>query len=119
VDTKKRNRSVRWLQIAGVLLLAYAVIGNYVALLLQPPWGTSNTMSRTLLLTSIAFFAAATWEVCGLGSTGRMLHPDQAAQPLAHRILVTQSSKLMIEFLFAWSLLLASNLASRKAASAD
>jgi hypothetical protein len=100
----------------------YLVFGGLVllgilALLVQPPWGAGNATSRALLLTSFAFFAAATWEVCGLGSTGRMLHPDQAAGPVAHGILVTQSSKLMLEFLFAWSLLLASNWTSRRSIS--
>jgi hypothetical protein len=74
-------------------------------------------VGRTLFLASLAFFAAATWEVCGLGSTGRMLHPDQAARPLAHDILVTQSSKLMFEFLIAWSLMLSSAILSRGAGS--
>ena len=85
-----------------------------VAALLQAPSGARNKLSRTLFLASLAFFAAATWEVCGFGSTGRMLHPDQAARPIAHNILVTQSSKLMFEFLFAWSLMLASAVLSRR-----
>lgn len=62
---------------------------------------------------AIVFFAFATWEVCGLGSTGRILHPEQAAQPVAHNIVVTQSSKLMLEFLLAWGLLLLSGAAAR------
>jgi hypothetical protein len=62
--------------------------------------------SELWLLGALIFFAFATWEVCGLGSTGRMLHPEQAGQPIAHNLLVTQSSKLMIEFVLAWSLLL-------------
>ncbi len=100
----------------------YLVFGGFVlvgivATLSQPPSETTNRVSRTLFLASLAFFAAATWEVCGFGSTGRMLHPDQAARPLAHNILVTQSSKLMFEFLFAWSLLLASAVLSRRVPS--
>ena len=87
--------------------------------LAQPPVGARGRLSRTLFLSSLAFFAAATWEVCGLGSTGRMLHPDQASRPLAHNILVTQSTKLMFEFLLAWSLLLASAIRSRKESSAQ
>lgn len=59
---------------------------------------------------AIVFFAFATWEICGLGSTGRMLHPNQAAAPIAHNLLVTQSSKLMIEFVVAWGLLCVSVL---------
>ena len=100
----------------------YIVFGGGVlvaiaAMLAQPPSEATDGVSRALFLASLAFFAAATWEVCGLGSTGRMLHPDQAARPLAQNILVTQSSKLMFEFLFAWSLLLASALTSRRAST--
>jgi len=69
---------------------------------------SKDRLTRTLFLGSLVFFAFATWEVCGLGSTGRMLHPEEAQAPLAHNILVTQSSKLMIEFVFAWGLLAAS-----------
>lgn len=101
------------------LVFGGLVLVGIVAALLQSPSGTTNRVSRTLFLASLAFFAAATWEVCGLGSTGRMLHPDEAARPLAHNILVTQSSKLMFELLFAWSLLLASAVVSRRAASSQ
>jgi hypothetical protein len=97
------------------ILFGGLVLGGIVAMLSQPPSQATHGVSRTLFLASLAFFAAATWEVCGLGSTGRMLHPDQAARPLAQNILVTQSSKLMFEFLFAWSLLLASAVTSRRA----
>ncbi len=100
----------------------YLVFGGTVLVLIfrvltQPSFGATGRLSRTLLLSALAFFAVATWEVCGLGSTGRMLHPDQAARPLAHNILVTQSSKLMFEFLFAWGLLLASAVVSRQEAA--
>jgi hypothetical protein len=91
-----------------------AVLVVIFRILTQPSVGAAGRLGRTLSLSSLAFFAAATWEVCGLGSTGRMLHPDQAARPMAHGILVTQSSKLMFEFLFAWGLLLASAVVSRK-----
>jgi hypothetical protein len=86
--------------------------------LTQPSFAATGRLSRTLFLSSLAFFAAATWEVCGLGSTGRMLHPDQATRPMAHNVLVTQSSKLMFELLFAWGLLSASAVVSRKEAPA-
>lgn len=97
----------------------YLVFGGAILVLIfrvvaQPSFGATGRLSRTLFLSSMAFFAAATWEVCGLGSAGRMLHPDQAARPMAHNILVTQSTKLMFEFLLAWGLLLASALVSRK-----
>lgn len=101
------------------LVFGGLVLVGIVTTLWQPPSGTTSRVSRTLFLASLAFFAAATWEVCGLGSTGRMLHPDEVARPLAHKILVTQSSKLMFEFLFAWSLLLASVVVSRRVTSSQ
>jgi hypothetical protein len=95
------------------LVFGGAILVFIFFVLARRSYGPTGRLSRTLLLSSLAFFAVATWEVCGLGSTGRMLHPDQAARPMAHNILVTQSSKLMVEFLFAWGLLLASALVSR------
>lgn len=96
------------------ILFGGLVLIVIIAALWQPPSNATDKLSRTLFLAALAFFAAATWEVCGLGSTGRMLHPEQAARPLAHTILVTQSTKLMFEFLFAWGLLTASAVLSRR-----
>lgn len=103
----------RWfyLTFGGAVLIAIFLV------LRQPSFGATGRLSRTLFLSALAFFAAATWEVCGFGSTGRMLHPDQAARPMAHNILVTQSSKLMLEFVLAWGLLLSSAILSRRDAS--
>ncbi|MEQ8860390.1 MAG: hypothetical protein RIC56_17255 [Pseudomonadales bacterium] len=74
--------------------------------LLSPRQPGRDDRSALPFLAALMFFAFATWEVCGLGSTGRMLHPEQAAQPIPHNLLVTQSSKLMIEFVLAWGLML-------------
>lgn len=73
----------------------------------------TGRVRQSLFLASLAFFAFATWEICGLGSAGRMLHPEQASQPFAHNLLVTQSSKLMIELVLAWSLLALSHWPAR------
>ena len=67
-----------------------------------------TSRAKTLFLGALIFFAFATWEICGLGTTGRMLHPEQAAGPVPHNLLITQSSKLMIEFVIACTLILAS-----------
>ena len=100
------------------LTIGGAVLVIVFRVLTRPAFGATGRLGRTLFLSSLAFFAAATWEVCGLGSTGRMLHPEQAALPMAHNLLVTQSSKLMFEFVLAWGLLLASALVSQKTAPA-
>jgi len=39
---------------------------------------------------------------CGLGSTGRMLHPDEG-MAFTRALLVSQSSKLMLELVVGWS----------------
>lgn len=88
----------------------YVTFGS--ALLLFIAWvllnarpSTTNRISQSAFLGALVFFAFATWEVCGLGSIGRMLDPEQAADPIPYNILVTQSTKLMIEFVIAWLLL--------------
>lgn len=77
-------------------------------------WNCNSRLNDSLLLGAIIFFAFATWEVCGLGSTGRMLHPEQSSKPMAHNMLVTQSTKLMLEFVFAWGLLFLSKWTKSK-----
>ncbi|MEQ9005774.1 MAG: hypothetical protein RIE74_19625, partial [Pseudomonadales bacterium] len=89
-----------YLTFGSLLLVAIGV----TMLWLQRPGGAPTGL--VWLYAAVIFFAFATWEVCGLGSTGRMLHPEQARQPIAHNLLVTQSSKLMIEFVLAWGFLL-------------
>ena len=84
--------------------------------LLLPEGRAGDERSRLLRLSAFLFFALATWEVCGLGSSGRMLHPEEAAQSMSLNLLITQSSKLMIEFVLAWSLLLASYLTANRRA---
>lgn len=80
---------------------------------------STGRVQPTLRLGSLMFFAFATWEVCGLGTTGRMLHPAEAAEPIAHNILVTQSSKLMVEFVLAWTFMLASHMRYGGSASSN
>lgn len=90
----------------------YVIFGSILLVLIAlatiaSPQIAQERTARTMLLGSFVFFAFATWEVCGLGSTGRMLHPEEAMAPIPHNLLVTQSSKLMIEFVLAWGLLAA------------
>lgn len=63
----------------------------------------SHGRSAVCTLGASLCFAFATWEACGLGTTGRMLHPDEASA-FTTRLLASQSSKLMIEFVAAWVL---------------
>lgn len=72
--------------------------------------------SRFLTLTGMFFFAVATWDVCGLGATGRILHPDQVVLARSQTLLHTQVVKLMIAFVLAWGMILVVALRSRRAA---
>jgi hypothetical protein len=64
-----------------------------------------------LFATSVLFFAMATWEVCGLGSTGRILHPGEVVLDRSQMLLSTQTTKLMIAMLIAWACLAGSRAA--------
>jgi hypothetical protein len=53
-------------------------------------------------LVGYVFFALVSWDLCGLGTTGRILHLDMAVQAGTQGLLVTQTSKIMVESLLAW-----------------
>jgi hypothetical protein len=53
-------------------------------------------------LLGYVFFALISWDICGLGTTGRILHLDMAVQGGTQGLLVTQTSKIMVESLLAW-----------------
>lgn len=88
----------------------YILFGSIIVILIvlffiSSKYESDNRLNNSLFLGSVIFLSFATWEVCGLGSTGRMLHPEQSSRPIAHNLLVTQSTKLMFEFVLAWGLL--------------
>jgi hypothetical protein len=64
-----------------------------------------------LSATAMLFFAMATWDICGLGSTGRILHPDEVILDRSQALLNAQTTKLMIALAIAWVCLAASRLA--------
>jgi hypothetical protein len=65
-----------------------------------------------LNLLGYAFFAFATWNVCGLGSVARILHPEQVQLFGTQALINTQMTKIVIEFALAWLFIC---LAQRKA----
>lgn len=96
------------------ILFGSIIVVQIVLFFLYPKHEKDNKLSKSLFLGAIIFFSFATWEVCGLGSTGRMLHPEQSKGPIAHNLLVTQSTKLMFEFVLAWGLLFSSRWARQR-----
>ncbi len=89
--------------------LFYILFGGMIliAIIAAQAWTTNPlTANRNFFLaTSILFFAIATWDVCGLGSVGRILHPEQVILDRSQLLLSTQTTKLMIAMLIAWSCL--------------
>lgn len=86
----------------------YVVFGSIILVAIALVFAQGDSVDatrvrRTFFVASLAFFAFATWEICGLGSAGRILHPAEASRPFAHNLLVTQSSKLMVELVLAWT----------------
>jgi hypothetical protein len=74
-------------------------------------------LASFLFSTSVLFFALATWDVCGLGSTGRILHPEEVVLERSQALLSAQTTKLMIAMLIAWACLAASRVGERSEAS--
>jgi len=97
----------------------YVLAGSaiLVAILLAHTRRASYPPERTAFLfaTSILFFAMATWDVCGLGSTGRILHPEEVVLDRSQALLSTQTTKLMLAMLIAWGCLAASRGGERVA----
>lgn len=90
----------------------YVIFGSCILLCIVLAHTRSTAVSPAradfLFSTSILFFAMATWEVCGLGSTGRILHPQEVILERSQTLLGTQTTKLMIALVFAWLCLAAS-----------
>lgn len=62
------------------------------------------------------FFALATWDICGLGSVGGILRPDSASYLANHSLVVTQTTKLIVELALAWGLTAMAALPARRMA---
>lgn len=111
-----------WLGFAGITELPrqgpafFVIFGSTILLLvglLIDNWAKvrskvldSDRRSLDLRMLGYVFFGLAAWDVCGFGSMGLMLDPDKAAAYGTGPLLVTQSSKVMIEFVlgfvFSW-----------------
>jgi hypothetical protein len=69
-------------------------------------------------IAAVFFFALATWDICGLGSVGGMLHPDGAVRAASQGLIVAQTTKLMVELALAWALLAIATFAGRASGEA-
>lgn len=65
-------------------------------------------------IASAFFFAIATWDICGLGSVGGILHPDGVARMANQALVVAQTTKLIVELAIAWGLLAIAAIPARR-----
>lgn len=92
-----------WFFAGGGLIILAAIIVMFYSLAM-PPAG-KNSSTAVWRISAYFFFALATWDICGLGSVGGILHPDGVARSANHTLVVAQTSKLIIELAMAWLLL--------------
>lgn len=77
----------------------------------------SSGAVRPWQVASYLFFAFATWDICGLGSVGGILHPDGEIRARSQPLVVAQTTKLIVELAIAWALLAVAACSRRSAAS--
>ena len=88
--------------LVGTAILAAIVLAHIRTTRVSTPLGAF------LAATAVLFFAMATWDVCGLGSTGRILHPAEVVLDRSQGLLNAQTTKLMIALAIAWGCFAAS-----------
>lgn len=97
----------------GPYAAAFAGTGLLIMLLIAIVFGRSALTGDAFAdargghwrIAAAFFFALATWDICGLGSVGGILRPDSAVHLANHRLVVTQTTKLIVELALAWGLL--------------
>lgn len=95
---------------ASFFLLVGTAILALIVLVHVRPLAVTRRLASFLFSTAVLFFAIATWEVCGLGSTGRILYPEEVVLDRSQLLLSTQTTKLMLAMLIAWGCLSASRI---------
>jgi len=93
---------------AAFYLLTGSVILVAIVMVHVRQASISKPLASFLFSTAVLFFAMATWDVCGLGSTGRILHPDEVILQRSQTLLSAQTTKLMLAMCIAWGCLAAS-----------
>jgi hypothetical protein len=108
--------AIVWLGIAGIpsipgpYRIFYAGSGFIMLLLILSLiilWTKINkeTIFSTFAYFTIIgyiFFALISWDVCGLGTMGRILDMETAYKSGTGPMIITQMTKIMFEFIFAW-----------------
>jgi hypothetical protein len=108
--------AIVWLGIAGIpsipgpYRIFYAGSGFIVLLLILSLiilWTKTNkettfSASAYFKIIGYIFFALISWDVCGLGTMGRILDMETAYKSGTGPMIITQMTKIMFEFIFGW-----------------
>lgn len=86
-----------------VIALCIALYFITTARLIQS--GADAPDTQQWRIASYFFLAIATWDICGLGTVGGILHPTETTRLANQTLVVAQTTKLMIEMLIGWGLL--------------
>lgn len=96
---------VAFFAVAGFIVLA--LIATVLFAWYRQERESGFSAASVYKLIGYVFFALMSWDVCGLGTTGRILHLDMALRSGTQGLLVTQTSKIMVEAALAWGFTLA------------
>lgn len=110
----------------GPYTAMFAGVGVLILLLIAIAFGRAALTGEAFAhaggahwrIASAFFFALATWDMCGLGSVGEILHPDAGARVANQALVVTQTTKLIVELAIAWGLLAISAFPARTRSAA-
>lgn len=105
----------------GPYTAVFVGVGMLILLLIATAFGRAaltgeafaNARGGHWRIASAFFFALATWDICGLGSVGGILHPDSAVRMANQGLIVAQTTKLIVELAVAWGLLALAALPAR------
>lgn len=87
----------------GLLILLFVGVAFARAALTGQPF--AGARGGHWRIAAAFFFALATWDMCGLGSVGGILHPADTARMASQGLVVAQTTKLIVELAIAWGLM--------------
>ncbi len=115
-------------ELPGPYTAFFATLGVVIALSITVHFAAMARQARTgprlpstggfehWRIASYFFLAIATWDICGLGTVGGILHPTETARLANQTLVVAQTTKLMIEMVIGWGLLGLSGVLSMRTA---